>query len=101
MTVPHVLPRPSAMNRWERDYALGLEAKKRAGQVRDYWYEGVTLKLGPDLRYTPDFLVIAGDGEVQLHEIKGHRRDDAMVKLRACLDKYPFRIFMNGMEFTG
>lgn len=89
------------MNRTEATYAQGLEALRRAGRVEAYWYEGITLKLGPDCRYTPDFLVQMSDGELQLHECKGFRRDDAMVKLRTCLDKFPFRIFVNGVEFTG
>jgi hypothetical protein len=89
------------MNKLEAAYALGLEAQKRAGRIQGYWYEGITLKLGPDCRYTPDFLVILEDGEVQLHEVKGHMRDDAAVKLRVCVERYPFRIFLNGQEFTG
>jgi len=102
VTTVRVLPRPDEkMNRWEQTYALGLEARKRAGEVRDYWYEGITLKLGPKCRYTPDFLVILANGEAQLHEVKGFKRDDAMVKLRVCLKVYPFRIFLNGKEFTG
>ena len=98
---PHVKPRVSRMNGAESAYALGLEARRRAGEIQAYWYEDVTLRLGPDCRLTIDFMVIAADGEVQFHEVKGRMREDAAVKLRACLGKFPFRIFLNGKEFQG
>lgn len=52
-------------------------------------YEAVTLRLGDDCRYTPDFMVIAEDDVVELHEVKGHWRDDAKVKIRVAAEMYP------------
>lgn len=97
--IPHVR---HGMNKLEERYAFELEMRKRRGEIAGWWYEALTLKLGYDCRYTPDFLVLMADGEVQLHEVKGpHRREDAMVKIRVCATMYPFKLFMNGEEVTG
>lgn len=78
---------PGTMNKTERAYADHLLAI-----VQPAWfkYEGITLKLGPDCRYTPDFAVMLHDGTIEFHETKGFRRDDAMVKIRAAADAFPF-----------
>lgn len=91
MTV-HVPPRTVRMNRTEADYALVLEALRRAGQVREYHYEAIRLVLADKTSYTPDFLVVLADGTVELHEVKGFMRDDANVKLKVCARLYPFPI---------
>ena len=76
------------MNKLEADYAIRL-----AGSL--WSFEVVTLKLAADCRYTPDFMVInREDGVVEFHEVKGHWRDDAKVKLRVAAEKFPmFRFF--------
>jgi hypothetical protein len=79
------------MNGTERAYALLLEARRRAGQVREYHFAAIALTLAHDCRYTPDFLVVLADDTVELHETKGsHMRDDALVKLKVCARLYPF-----------
>lgn len=83
-------PLPRGMNRTESSYALELEARKHAGEIAEWYYEAVTFKLGNVCRYTPDFLVVLPDGRLELHEVKGHWRDDAKVKLRVAADKFPF-----------
>ena len=82
------------MNKTEAGYALLLEARKRAGQVQDYWFEGLTLKLAHDTRYTPDFFVVLADGSCELHEVKGFMRDDANVKLKVAARLFPFPVFL-------
>ena len=89
------------INKMEQAYAFGLEARKHKGEIKQYWYEGITLKLGPDCRYTPDFLVQLADDTLELHEVKGHWRDDAKVKLRVCMEIYPFPVFVNGKAWAG
>lgn len=79
------------MNRTESAYATILEARKRSGEVLDYWYESVTVKLADGVRYTPDFAVLLADGVLELHEVKGgFIRDDARVKLRVAARHTPF-----------
>lgn len=87
------VPRPATgMNKTEAAYALVLEARRRAGEVRAYWYEAQTMKLAHDTRYTPDFLVVLADGTVELHEVKGFWRDDAKVKAKVCARLYPYPV---------
>lgn len=78
------------MNGTERAYSQLLDSKVNAGRVAEWHYEAVTLKLAPDTRYTPDFLVILPDGTVELHEVKGFMRDDANVKIKVAAQMFPF-----------
>lgn len=87
------LPKPE-MNKWERRYADRLELLRAGGEVLWYRFEGITLKLAPDCRYTPDFLVMLANGELELHEVKGFWRDDAKVKCRLAADLFPFPILV-------
>lgn len=83
----------TGMNKTEARYAEVLEARRRAGEVREYAFELVTLKLGHDCRWTPDFVVILADGTLELHEVKGgFEREDALVKRKVAAAQTPFRI---------
>lgn len=100
-TVRH---QPGAMNKTEAAYSLVLQVKKAAGDVLEFWFEGLTLKLGPDCRYTPDFVVQRADGSLELHEVKAGIvesdkvkplwKDDSAVKVRTAADKFPFRFLV-------
>lgn len=52
--------------------------------------EGVTLKLGNGVRYTPDFFVRQKSGLIQIYETKGFMRDDAAVKIKVAASAFPF-----------
>lgn len=88
------------MNKGEAAYAAHLEIQKRAGHIVDFWFEGMTLKLADDCRFTADFLVVNADAEVELHEVKPaskgkfFAREDAKIKLKVCASCYPFRVFV-------
>jgi hypothetical protein len=82
------------MNGLERAYGDLLNVRKAAGQVAEWWYEAVTLKLAPDCRYNPDFLVMLPDGSLEFHETKGFQREDSIVKLKAAAEKFPFRFVL-------
>lgn len=88
--------RGRGMNRWEREYAAVLETRKLAGEVIWWAFEAITLKLGHDCRYTPDFAVVpAGDMEwIEFHEVKGFWRDDAKVKIRVAAGLFPWARFV-------
>lgn len=86
------------MNKSEKEFNARL--------LNDYpnasiYYEGITLKLGHDCRYTPDFFVVdyadTNDGfdpwAIYAFEVKGFRRDDAMVKIRVAARMYPWISF--------
>ena len=83
------------MNNTEAEYADILNVKRAAGQVSEFWFECVTIKIAADCRYTPDFLVMLPDGSLEVHEVKGSFiRDDARVKLLAAAEKFPFRFYL-------
>lgn len=79
------------MNKTERSYAGHLEQQKQAGKVLWFAFEGVKLRLADNTFYTPDFAVMAADGVIELHEVKGFWTDDARVKIKVAADKFPFR----------
>ena len=79
------------MNGTERDFAIQLEARKRAGDIREWFFEGMTLKLADDCRYTPDFMVIDKDCTILFMETKGFWREDAKIKIKVAAKMYPFK----------
>lgn len=98
---------PGAMNKTEAEYSLVLLAAKSRGEIEHFEFEAVTFKLGPDCRYTPDFMVIGADGTIEFHEVKGSQKvdrgkpnervkarieDDARVKYIVAAERFwPFR----------
>lgn len=76
-------------SRLEEEYAFILEMRKRAGEIRDFGYERVTLWLQGRVRYTPDFDVERWDGFIELHECKGWNRESGRNKLRGAIESFP------------
>ena len=94
---------PGGMNKTETAYAAQLDFQKHRGEIEAYWYEGIKLKVNTACFYTPDFMVQASNGEIELHEVKGYRKrtngehgwygmDDAKVKVKAVAAMFPFRV---------
>lgn len=79
----------AGMNKTEKQRAQELEALKRTGVIAAWRYEKVTLKLADDTRYTPDFWIVASDGQVRFEETKGFWRDDAKVKIKVAAEQFP------------
>jgi hypothetical protein len=82
------------MTKLERDYAALLELRVRAGEIEWYVFESVTLKLAPDTRYTPDFVVMTADGSLEVHEVKGFMEEAAFVRVKLAASLYPFRFWV-------
>jgi len=86
------------MNRGEAAYERHLDARL---DVAWHKFEGVTLKLGPDCRYTPDFVVMLKDGSLECHDVKGRKgssywaEEDATIKIRTAVAMFPFRFFID------
>ena len=80
-----------AMNKTEAAYARHLDVLKFNGQIQWYRFEGIKLRLADNTFYTPDFAVMAADGAIECHEVKGFWQDDARVKIKIAADQYPFR----------
>jgi hypothetical protein len=79
------------MNKTEAAYAATLEARRAAGEVAWYKFEGVKLRLANTTFYSPDFAVMLATGELQMHEVKGFWQDDARVKIKVAAELYPFQ----------
>jgi hypothetical protein len=77
------------MNKTEAAYARSLDALRIT-----YGFEEITLRLGDDCRYTPDFWVLGADDVLEFHEVKGFWRDDAKVKIRVAAERYPHFRFL-------
>lgn len=89
----------------ELAYAAHLAVLKHAGDIVDYKFESIKLKIGvKTCWYCPDFWVLAKDGVTEFHETKGWMRDDANVKLKSAALQYPhFRFFLvrkDGKRFS-
>lgn len=88
------MKRANGLNDTEERYRLWLEDRKKAGEIQEYFIQAVTLKLGPDCRYTPDFLVVENDGGLTFVEVKGFMREDAAVKYRVASGQFPWAQFV-------
>lgn len=99
---------PGQRNKLEAAYEQHLELLKREGKIDGYFFEGIKLKLADNTNYTPDFLVFASDGVVELHDTKGTTtkmrasglkekvpwiEEDARLKLKIVAERFPFRTF--------
>jgi isocitrate dehydrogenase kinase/phosphatase len=89
------------MNNTEAAYAALLTLRKQSGEVAEFYFERVTLKLADDTRYTPDFLVIGSDELITFVEVKGFLRDDARVKFKVAADQYPWAKFLMVRKVKG
>lgn len=80
-----------SMNKTEAEYDALLALRQIAGEVLWRRFEGLKLRLADSTFYTPDFAVMAADGVIECHEVKGFWRDDARVKIKVAAEQYPFR----------
>ena len=79
------------MNGLEKRYAALLDHKMAVGEILDYWFEAMNLRLAPSCFYKIDFLVLTKNMALEVHETKGVWTDDALVKVKVAADKFPFR----------
>lgn len=79
------------MNKTEAAYAARLESLKLAGEIADYRFECLKLRLADNTFYAPDFMVLRPDGAFEVHEVKGHWEDDARVKIKVAAAQFPFK----------
>lgn len=77
------------MNKTEQEYARFLEQRKLAGEIVEYQFEAIKLRLADRTFYTPDFFVQGADDVMQIHEVKGYWEDDARVKIKVAAKEFP------------
>lgn len=80
-----------ALNKTEEAYRSLLRDALSLGDIQWFRFEGLKLRLADNTFYTPDFAVMAADGVIECHEVKGFWRDDARAKIKIAADQYPFR----------
>jgi hypothetical protein len=79
------------MNKTEAAYVATLDARRHAGDVAWFKFEGIKLPLADNSFYTLDFAVMLADGELEMHEVKAYWQDDARIKIKIAAATYPLR----------
>lgn len=77
-------------SKYELEYLYILRKLEYEGKIQAYYLKPGSLRLGTGSHYEPDFLVIAADGTVEYHEVKGQTRFAAksMTKIKAAAHAY-------------
>ena len=68
------MPWSQPMNSTERAYDAYLLTLRVAGEVRWWDFQPISIVLGPNCRFTPDFLVLYSDDRLELHDTKGAKK---------------------------
>lgn len=87
---PQAPAKKPRMNKTEGEWAMILEARKRAGEILWYQFEGLRLRLADHTYFTPDFPVLTKENNLEFHEVKGFWREAAKVRINVAADRYPF-----------
>ncbi len=87
--------RDGSMNRLESSYAEQLQALKLSGEIVDFLFECIKLRLADRTYLTPDFSVLMPDGFLEFHDVKGsffpeHNR----VKWKVAIEQFPWFTFV-------
>jgi hypothetical protein len=78
-------------NKTESAYDNYLAVQKQIGEVLWYDFEPMNLRLADKCFFKVDFLVLTKELILEVHETKGYWTDDALVKIKAAAEKFPFR----------
>lgn len=95
---------PGVMNDGERAWkqqletvALSLPLEGMSSVVEKVLFEKMTLVLAKRTRYTPDFMVLLSDGNIEFHEVKGSWKapgqEDSRVKIKVAAEMFPWFVF--------
>jgi hypothetical protein len=77
-------------NRTEAAFDAYLRADDEQDHIKR---EGITLRIGNGVRYTPDFTSQNLEGMTCFWEVKGFMREDAAIKVKVAASLFPFFIF--------
>jgi hypothetical protein len=87
---------PGTMNKTERRFLDEWIKPLIPTDVLWWSFEGIKLRLADKTFFTADFSVMAGDGGIDLIDVKGAEHlitEDARVKIKVAAERYPFRFF--------
>lgn len=83
------------MNKLEADYGAYLDLPRATSfRIANWQFGSVRLHLGGGAWYKPDFIVWLSDGGVEVHEVKGHWREAARVRIKVAASKFPCWLFL-------
>ena len=84
------------MNRTETLRAEELQLLKLAGEIQNWWFEPMSLRLsnppeGQPARYTIDFMILMNDGLTIMEDTKGSGPDNeaSIVRIKCAAEQYP------------
>lgn len=91
------------MNKTEAAYAQRLEVLKHDGQILDWRFHALRVRLANNTFYEPDFLVMTAAREIQIHETKGSFTTQAgQTKIKLCAEVLPwFRVIKASLQKDG
>lgn len=92
---------PAEGNKTEQAFGLRLFSAKQRGEIFDYAFEPVKLRLGRGAWYTPDFMVYEKDRTVTVYEVKGFWREAARVRIKVAARLYPMLRFVAVVKDKG
>jgi hypothetical protein len=86
---------PGQMNKTESAFSDLLESRKQKGEIVEWLFEAITLKLADDTRYTADFLIVHLDGTMELVNVKADYASDpnSLTKIKCAADKFWMYLF--------
>jgi hypothetical protein len=96
-----IKPDALRMNKTESAFEARLSLLHKTGDIAWYMYEALKLRLGNKCFYTPDFITITQDGQLEAYEVKGFWRDDARVKIKTAANMYPWIRFIAVQRIKG
>ena len=83
------------MNKTEAAYAAVLEQRKQLGQIIDYKFHPMNVRLAANTFYEVDFLVLGGDMRLAIHEVKGgFTTEKGQMKIKLCAEALPWFQFL-------
>lgn len=83
------------MNKTERAYSERLEEQKAKGEIIDWKFHPMNVRLAKDTFYEVDFLVLHADMGLAIHETKGEfTTEKGQAKIKLCAEALPwFRFY--------
>lgn len=89
------------MNKTEREYADLLDQQKAAGQIIDYKFHPMRIRLADNTYYEVDFLVLHGDHSLAIHETKGgYTSEKGQLKIKLVAELMPWFGFFKAVKQT-
>lgn len=87
------------MNKTEAAYAQRLDALKHGGEVLDWKFHPMNIRLADRTFYEVDFLVIHQDRTIAIHETKGgYTSEKGQMKIKLAAEAVPWFRFLKAVR---